>query len=143
MTTSTPSRRRSLHVAGVSHGAAPIPMGCRVDNVLHTSGVAGVDPSTSRLAEGAQAQARFAFLNLASVLADGGASFGDVVRMTVYLRSNETRAHVNAEWVAAFPDPESRPARHILIHDLPGGMELQLEAMAVIAPSSTPATPRP
>lgn len=137
----TPARRRSLHVPGVTHGAAPIPMGCRVGNVIHTSGVAGVDPSTSRLAEGAEAQARFAFLNLAAVLADGGAGFGDVVRLTVYLRSNECRAHVNAQWLAAFPDPESRPARHILIHDLAGGMDLQLEAMAVIDTPDTPGAP--
>ena len=57
-------RPRSIEVEGVAHGAAPIPMGARVGNILYSSGIAGVDPATGKLAEGAAAQAACAFRNL-------------------------------------------------------------------------------
>jgi 2-iminobutanoate/2-iminopropanoate deaminase len=126
------SKRRSLEVAGVSHGSAPIPMGSRVGNIIYSSGIAGIDPMTSELSSDAATQARFAFQNLHSMLVDGGASFEDVVRVTVYLKDNSARDAINVEWLKAFPDPHSRPARHALIYDLQHGMLLQLEAVAVV-----------
>ena len=128
----TPTRRRSIEVTGVSHGAAPIPMGARVGNTLYSSGIPGVDPSTGKLAPDAAAQARLAFEHMRSLLAEGGASLQDVVRMTVYLKDNAAREHINAEWLKCFPDPHDRPARHTLMYDLQGGMLLQLEVIAIV-----------
>jgi 2-iminobutanoate/2-iminopropanoate deaminase len=129
------TKRRSLEVAGVSHGSAPIPMGSKVGNIIYSSGIAGVDPSTSKLATDAAAQAQFAFQNMRAMLQDGGATLDDVVRVTVYLKDNSARDAINAEWLKAFPDPHSRPARHALIYDLQHGMLLQLEAIAVLQQS--------
>lgn len=126
-------RGRSLEVPGLSHGAAPIPMGARVGNMLFSSGISGREPGTGRLPETAAEQAAFAFANMRALLAEGGASLADVGRMTVYIRDNAAREAINAEWLAAFPDPHDRPARHILTYDLPGGMLLQLEIIAVIS----------
>lgn len=126
-------RRRSIHIEGVSHGNAPIPMGCRVGDLLHTSGIAGIDPATSKLASGTAEQARHAFGNLRSVLAQAGGSLDDVVRLTVYVRDDSARSHLNKHWLDCFPDPESRPARHVLVYALQHGMELQLEAIAVMS----------
>ena len=128
-----PSRRpRSLEVPGVTHGGAPIPMGARVGNILYSSGIPGVDPATGKLGEDAAAQARFAFANLRTLLQAGGAGLEHVVRLTVYLKDNSAREHINAEWLLCFPDPQDRPARHTLAYDLQHGMVLQLEAVAVI-----------
>ena len=125
-------RRRSIEVEGVGHGAAPIPMGARVGNVLYSSGIAGGDPATGKLAEGAAAQAACAFRNMQSLLTNGGATLADVVRMTVYVKEPGAREPVNAEWLKCFPDPHDRPARHTLNYDLQHGMLLQLEVVAVI-----------
>ena len=125
-------RPRSIEVAGVSHGAAPIPMGACVGNTLYSSGIPGIDPASGKLAADAASQARFAFEHLRSLLAGGGATLDDVVRMTVYLKDNSAREHVNAEWLKCFPDPHDRPARHTLMYDLQHGMLLQLEVVAVI-----------
>jgi 2-iminobutanoate/2-iminopropanoate deaminase len=84
------------------------------------------------LAETAAAQAAFAFANLRSVLANGEASLRDVVRLTVYIKDNSVREHLNKEWLACFPDPHDRPARHTLVYDLQHGMLLQLEVMAYV-----------
>jgi len=125
-------RRRSIEVTGVSHGAAPIPMGARVGNTLYSSGIPGVDPTTGKVAADAASQARFAFEHMRSLLAAGGATLQDVVRMTVYLKDNSAREHINAEWLECFPDPHDRPARHTLMYDLQSGMLLQLEVIAIV-----------
>jgi len=130
MTTRPP---RSIEVEGVTHGKAPIPMGARVGNTLYSSGIPGVDPATGQLGPDAASQARLAFRNLRALLAKGGARLDDVVRMTVYLKDSAAREHVNAEWLECFPDPHDRPARHTLVHDLPGGMLVQLEAVAILS----------
>jgi 2-iminobutanoate/2-iminopropanoate deaminase len=125
-------RPRSIEVAGVSHGAAPIPMGARVGNTLYSSGIPGIDPASGKLPADAASQARFAFEHMRSLLAAGEATLDDVVRMTVYLKDNGAREHVNAEWLKCFPDPHDRPARHTLVYDLQHGMLLQLEIVAVV-----------
>jgi 2-iminobutanoate/2-iminopropanoate deaminase len=125
-------RPRSIEVAGVSHGAAPIPMGARVGNTLYSSGIPGIDPANGKLPADAASQARFAFEHMRSLLAGGGAALEDVVRMTVYLKDNGAREYVNAEWLKCFPDPHDRPARHTLVYDLQHGMLLQLEIVAVV-----------
>ncbi|MFT4510840.1 RidA family protein [Caballeronia sp. 15711] len=129
------SRRQSLHLEGVSHGSTPIPMGSRIANVIYTSGISGIDRATSKLALDAAAQARHAFLNLRDLLASAGSGLEDVIRLTVYLKSETSRQHVNEHWLACFPDPGSRPARHILMYELQHGMEIQLEAICVIQKS--------
>ena len=128
----TTRRPRSIEVEGVTHGKAPIPMGARVGNTLYSSGIPGVDPATGSLGPDAASQARLAFRNLRALLANAGARLDDVVRMTVYLKDNAAREHVNAEWLECFPDPHDRPARHTLVHDLPGGMLVQLEVVAIL-----------
>jgi len=124
---------RSLEVAGLSHGHAPIPMGARVGNVIFSSGIFGKDPAAEGFSERIEEQMRWAFRNMETLLADGEATIQDVVRMTVYLRDESARAALNEEWLRYFPDPADRPARHTVIHDLRGGMQVQIEIVAVIS----------
>ena len=49
------------------------------------------------------------------------------------LVSGEAREALNVEWIKCFPDEHDRPARHTLVKtDLPGGMLMQIEIIAVI-----------
>ena len=122
---------RSIDVPDASH-KAPIPAAARVGNLLCTSAVSGKDPATGQLPPDAADQARLAFANLRAVLQAGGASLDQVVKFSVTLHQDSVRDAINAEWLAAFPDPQDRPARHISVHPLQHGMLLQLEVMAVI-----------
>lgn len=126
------SKKRSLEVAGVSHGGAPIPMGARVSNMIFSSGIMGKDPATDTLPMDGAQQVKFAFQNMRALLAAGGASIDHLARMTVFIKDESVRAAINEEWVKCFPDPHDRPARHTLIYDLRGGMLLQLEIIAVV-----------
>lgn len=130
--TSKQRRARSLEVPGVSHGSAPIPMGARVGNMIYSSGILGKDPATDKLPVDGDGQARFVFQNMRTLLEAGGASADDVVRMTVYLKDDSLREALNREWLATFPDPHDRPARHVLIHPLPGALLIQAEIVAVV-----------
>ena len=124
---------RSLEIPGVSHGNAPIPMGARVGNMIFSSGIMGKDPATNELPADVELQAKFAFENMLALLKAGGASLGNLARMTVFIKNETARPAINAQWLKYFPDPHDRPARHTLVYDLPGGMLLQLEIVAVVS----------
>jgi 2-iminobutanoate/2-iminopropanoate deaminase len=124
-------RQHSIEVEGLGHGTAPIPMACRVGNVIATSGINGKDPVTGKMPEDAAGQAVGCFENLKRVLTAGGMTLGDVAKVTVYIADEAHRAAVNAPWLACFPDPHKRPARHALTLPLRGGMLVQIEALAV------------
>lgn len=124
-------RPRSLHVPNVGH-KAPIPLGARVGQLICSSGIAGKDPATGALPAGATEQARNAFTNLAALLAVGGASMADVVKLAVTLGDEAARDALNEQWLRHFPDPDDRPARHITVQPLQHGMCLQLEVLAVV-----------
>jgi 2-iminobutanoate/2-iminopropanoate deaminase len=123
--------RRSIEVEGFSHGAQPIPAACRVGPLIMTGGVYGLDPATGTIPDDVTEQSRLMFVNLALILAAAGAGLGDVAKMTVYVKVPEARGAVNAEWLKAFPDAASRPARHTQQNDhLPANMLVQCDVTA-------------
>ena len=125
--------RKSISVPGFQHGQQPIPAASRVGNIVMTGGVHGLDPDSGKMAEGVEDQARLTFMWLGRILAAAGAGFDDVVKMTFYVKTPEARAAVNPEWLKAFPDAASRPARHTQTVDtLPAGAFLQCDCFAVI-----------
>lgn len=126
-----PSRRRSIEISGVDHGAAPVPMGARVGDVVYSSAIPGADATSGDVPPNPADQVRQAFINLDSFLAAADVTLDDVVRLTVLLSDDGLRDAVNVEWLARFPDSQSRPARHAVIGPLRAPMMVQLEVMAV------------
>jgi enamine deaminase RidA (YjgF/YER057c/UK114 family) len=128
------SARRSVNVEGFDHGAQPIPAASRVGGLVATGGIYGLDPTTGKLPDDVFEQARLMFWQLERVLSAAGAGMNDIARMTIYAKVPEARAAVNAEWLKAFPDPASRPARHTLSYEhLPANMLVQCDAIAMVA----------
>ncbi|MBL0419688.1 RidA family protein [Ramlibacter sp. AW1] len=119
---------RSIEVPGASH-KAPIPAAARVGPLLCTSAIAGKDAQGALPADAGE-QVRNAFANLRAVLAAGGAGLEHVAKLSLAIRGDPVREPINAEWLACFPDPHDRPARHITVADLQHGMWLQIEAIA-------------
>ncbi len=128
------SDRKSIEVEGYSHGNLPIPAASRVGPLVMTGGIHGLDPETGKLPDDLAEQARLMFWNLERIMKAAGAGLDRIVRMTVYVKVPEARAAVNAEWVQAFPDPASCPARHTLVNEsLPSNMLVQCDATAYAA----------
>lgn len=126
--------RRSITVEGFHHGAQPIPAAARVGPLIMTGGVYGLDPKTGAIPDDVAEQARLMFINLGRILEAGGGSLDDIVKLTVYAKVLEARAAVNVEWLKAFPDEASRPARHTQPGEhLAGNMLVQCEATAWVA----------
>ena len=123
--------KRSIHLEGIVHNA-PIPMAARVGNMVFSSGIMGVDPATGKLPADGVEEVKHAFANAKAILVKAGATPSNVGHMKVYLKDPSLREPINQEWIALFPDPQDRPARHTLQWDLPSGMRLQLELTAVI-----------
>lgn len=125
--------RRSIEVDGFSHGQQPIPAASRVGPLVMTGGVYGLDPATGKIPDDVERQAALMFANLARIMAAAGGSMDAIARMTVYVKVPEARVAVNAEWLKAFPDAASRPARHTLVNEaLPANMLVQCDATAWI-----------
>lgn len=123
--------RRSIDVDGLGHANLPIPNASRVGPFIATGGIRGVDRTNRIMPDDPQAQADLMFDNLEAVMTAAGASMGDILKLTIWLRHDRFRPIVNAGWLRHFPDAASRPARHILIYDLPGEMVVQCEALAI------------
>jgi 2-iminobutanoate/2-iminopropanoate deaminase len=130
--TDNSNRRKSLEIEGVSHGAAPIPMGSQIGNLVYSSGIMGKDPTTDKLPPDPAQEIELVFQNVKSLTIAAGGTLDDIIRMSVYLKDNNLREAINREWLKMFPDEMSRPARHITLSDLPGGMNVQIEIVAVV-----------
>jgi 2-iminobutanoate/2-iminopropanoate deaminase len=126
-------KRQTLDVPGVTH-SAPIPMGVRIGGLLFSSGVMGKDPADDSLPADPGRQAELMFRNVRTLLGQAGGTLDDVAHVTVYVKDNAYREHLNREWLKAFPDAHDRPARHTPLWDLPGGMLIQCELVAVLDP---------
>lgn len=126
------SERRSIEPEGLAHPGLPIPAGSRVGPLLATGGIRGVDRKTGQMPADAEAQVRLMFANLKAIIEEGGGDLSAIVKITVWVAAPEYRAALNPAWIEYFPDPASRPARHVLVYDLPGGMLVQCDALAWI-----------
>jgi len=127
------SRREELRVPDLAEPISHYTDAVRADNLLFVSGVVPVD-GEGRLVGGDDvgAQARQVLANLGVVLAAAGATFADVVKVTIYLTDIADRARINPARQEAFGD--ARPASTLVeVNALAvPGAKLEIEAVALI-----------
>jgi 2-iminobutanoate/2-iminopropanoate deaminase len=103
------SRREEIRVLGLAEPISHYTDAVRAGDLLFVSGLVPVDGDGQLVGgDDVVAQARQVFANLAAVLAAAGATFADVVKVTVYLTDIEDRARVNPVRQEVFRD--TRPA---------------------------------
>ena len=102
----------------------------RAGDFLFVSGQAGLDPATgSPAGDTFEQQARQAFTNLATVLEAAGSSLAGVVKTTIFCADATAFAALNELYAEFFPaDP---PARSVPIVQLPRGLLVSIECIAV------------
>ena len=125
------AKRQVLEIPGISH-AAPIPMGVKMGNLLFSSAIMGEDPETHSLPPEPERQAELVFSNIRTLLNKAGGTPDNIARMTIFLKDLAYRDLVNEQWLKMFPNEDDRPARHALQVDLPRGMLIQVEIIAVL-----------
>jgi 2-iminobutanoate/2-iminopropanoate deaminase len=126
------SKRRSIEVEGFSHGATPIPAASRIGNMIASGGIAGLDTLTGKIPADLEAQVIAMFANVRKVVEAGGGTTDDILKMTIWVRDRAARAIIDPNWIRMFPDPHSRPARHVLVYQLPDPMLVQCEFLAMV-----------
>jgi len=135
----------------IQASSAPKPVGVypharRVGDLLFLSGIGPRDPATNAIAGNEyfadgrlrkydiQAQARAVFANVRTVLQASGATWDDLVDVTVYLTdmARDFKAY-NAIWAEHFPDAATAPCRTTLgITALPTPIAIELKCVAAL-----------
>ena len=127
------SRREEIRVPELAEPISHYADAVRAGALLFMSGVVPVD-GEGRLVGGDDvvAQARQVLANLGAVLVAAGATFADVVKVTIYLTDIADRARINPVRQEAFGD--ARPASTLVeVNALAvPGAKLEIEAVALI-----------
>jgi len=100
-------------------------------DLVYTSGQIGLDPKTSQLAEGFEAQLDQVFKNLETVLEVSGSSIDHVVKATVFLADMNDYNKLNELYPKKFKgDPPARTT--VQVARLPRDARIEIEVVAVL-----------
>jgi 2-iminobutanoate/2-iminopropanoate deaminase len=125
------SKRTAIYVKGFTH-QNPIPAACRIGNLVMTGVINGVHPDTGEFPDTLEEQCAYLFQQVRSIVVAAGGSMDDIIKMTVWMKDRSARGPLNDVWIATFPDPATRPARHTLEAALEGERLIQCEFTAVV-----------
>ena len=108
----------------------PYSQGVVANGLLFTAGQIALDPGTGQVVAGnVVAQTERVLANLGAILAAAGASWGDVVKTTVYLHDMNDFPLVNEAYARILGD--ARPARStVQVSALPRGVLVEIDAVA-------------
>ena len=121
--------RQAISTSDAPAAIGPYSQAIVVGKLVFCSGQLGLDPATGELVTGVEAQAERALRNLTAVLAAAGATWGEVVKTTVFLADIADFIAVNAVYATFMPDPP--PARSTFaVGALPKGGRIEIEAIA-------------
>lgn len=124
--------RTIIHSDHAPKAIGPYSQAVRAGNTLYLSGQTPLVAATGELATGdISAQTRQVFENLKAVLDAAGASFGDVVRVGIYLTDLGNFTAVNEVMKQYFSEPY--PARSTIgVAALPRGAAVEIDLVAVL-----------
>lgn len=125
--------RRVVHSADAPAAIGPYSQAIAVapGEMVFCSGQIPLDPVSGQLVDGdVSAQAEQVLANLGAVLLAAGCTFADVVRTTIYLKSMDDFAAVNAVYATRFA--ENPPARATVeVARLPRDVAVEIDAIAI------------
>jgi len=99
--------------------------------LVFCSGMLGLAPETMHLAQGVEAQTRQVFQNLRNLLAAAGASLDTVLKTTVFLKSMDDFAAMNAIYAEEF-DGHAPARTTIQAGKLPLDACVEIECVAAV-----------
>ncbi|GAB3299594.1 RidA family protein [Parasphingorhabdus pacifica] len=109
----------------------PLSQGVRKGNIVQVSGQTAVNPGTGVVIEGGvPEQTEQCLRNVIAVLEAEGASLRDVVMLRVYLTDTAQFAEMNETCARVVGEP--CPARTTVYVDLPAGLLVEIDALAVL-----------
>ena len=122
--------REALFPDGVARPKAPYSPAVRSGDHVYTAGQVAFDERGTLVEGGVAAQTTQVLANLAACLSAAGCGFEDVVKVNVFLLDLADFEEFNDVYRAAFDEPY--PARTTVQAGLPGGIRVEIEAVARI-----------
>lgn len=125
--------RESIDGGGTRHRSL-IPNAARIDNLLVSSAIAGFIPGTYEFPSDFAEEVANIFRYVRDDVEAAGGSLDQVIKIAFWLSDPDSQKSVlNEAWTSTFPDPTSRPARHV--HNLPDDSRgrIHAEFMAVLS----------
>ncbi len=121
---------RTIQTSDAPAAIGPYSQGTVSQGLVFTAGQIALDPATGQVIEGdVAAQTERVLKNLTAVLGAAGASWGDVLKTTVYLRHMTDFPVVNEVYGRVLGS--ARPARSTVeVSGLPRGVLVEIEAIA-------------
>lgn len=123
---------RSVHSTGAPAAIGPYSQAIAANGFLYTAGQIALDPATMEVVPGdVGAQTRRVLDNLEAVLAEAGCRWSDVVKTTVFLRTMDDFAAMNAIYAERLG--EAKPARStVAVAGLPRNVLVEIELVALL-----------
>jgi 2-iminobutanoate/2-iminopropanoate deaminase len=123
---------RTVHTAHAPAAIGPYSQAVVANGFVFTAGQIALDPATMQIVVGdVVAQTERVLANLSAVLAEAGASWGTVVKTTVFLADMADFPHVNEVYGRVLGD--ARPARStVAVKGLPRDVLVEIEAVALV-----------
>jgi len=121
-----------VHTDQAPAAIGPYSQGVVANGFLFTAGQIAIDPTTGQIVSGNVAtQTERVMINLGAVLAAAGATWKDVVKVTVFLHDMNDFPAVNDVYGKAIGD--ARPARStVQVSALPRGVLIEIDAVVAL-----------
>jgi 2-iminobutanoate/2-iminopropanoate deaminase len=121
-----------VHTDQAPAAIGPYSQGVVANGFLFTAGQIAIDPTTGQIVSGnVAAQTERVMINLGAVLATVGATWKDVVKVTVFLHDMNDFPAVNDVYGKVIGD--ARPARStVQVSALPRGVLVEIDAVVAL-----------
>ena len=126
--------RDALFPNGLVRPKAPYSPVVRSGDHVYTAGQVAFDATGTLVAGGTAEQTRQVLANLEACLGAAGCTFDDVVKVNVFLVDLADFEEFNEVYRAAFTEPY--PVRTTVQAGLPGGIRVEIEAVARLGSGS-------
>lgn len=123
--------REIVRDKGASH-RAPVPPGAKSGKVVFSSMVSGHDPKTHLLPEDAEVELDFLFDRVRGFMEIAGGTPDDIINMKIFVIDDKYREGIERRWLDLYPDPNRRPARHVL-NVAPEGLRREAAEIVITA----------
>lgn len=124
-------QKRVIHTEKAPKAIGPYSQAIHIGELVYTAGQVALSPSTMELVSGGvEEQTRQVLANLTNVLEAAGTSMSKVVKTTVFLKTMDDFAKMNAVYAEVFS--ENPPARTtVAVAGLPKNALVEIECVAL------------
>jgi 2-iminobutanoate/2-iminopropanoate deaminase len=126
-------KKQVIQTANAPAAIGPYSQAVRAGDLLFVSGQIPLDPKTGELVKsGVADETKKVLENLKAILEAAGASFGDVVKTTIFLKDMNNFSVVNEVYGSFFPQPF--PARATVeVARLPRDVNVEIDVIAKLS----------